>query len=262
MTNISFNSPDGDVPIPTAPQGAAARNKDRVLFYITSSVPVTISAIRNTSRRTAFAALFVVMWVPTALSTPSYAYAIESHVGWSSESFASIGARPQIPSDWDETLEALVTQEVSRYQVRNDDWVENVDLLIDTIKHIESDNKARAYNPSGAMSYFQFKGESIKTAHNRLVNYMRRHDLGEIPRWSVNLYYNPENIYNVSADKQAVLVMANLIELDREQGTDYMKRFLEGDIEAGKTAYYRYHHTNPDQFTIDRTERLFAQYFD
>lgn len=260
MNIISFNSPDGEVPIPTAPQGATTRNKDRVLFYI-SSLPVTISALRNTSRRTALATLFTVMWVPTALSTPSYAYAIESFVGWNSESYAYINT-PAIPEDWDETLELIVTQEVSRYQVRNDDWAENVDLLIDTIKHIESDNKARAYNPSGAMSYFQFKGESIKTAHNRLVNYIRRHDLGDIPRWSVNLYYNPEHIYHVSADKQAVLVIVNLIELDREQGTDYFKQFLEGDIEAGKTAYYRYHHTNPDQMTIDRTERLFAQYFD
>lgn len=261
MTNISFNSPDGDVPIPTAPQRAATRNKDRVLFYI-SSLPVTISALRNSSRRTAFAVLFTIMWVPTALSSPSYAYAIEAYAGWNSESYAYIATGANIPSDWDETFEALVTQEVSRYQVRNDDWAQQVDLLVDTIKHIESDNKARAYNPSGAMSYFQFKGESIKTAHNRLVNYMRRHDLGEIPRWSVHLYYNPENIYDVSADKQAVLVIANLIELDREQGTDYFKQFLEGDVEAGKTAYYKYHHTNPDSFTVERTERLFAQYFD
>ena len=209
-----------------------------------------------------FSAAFAILVLPSALSSPEYAWAVESNALF--EQIQEMMATPVIiPDHWDPTLAAIVLNEVERHQVSGNDWIKHTDQFINMVRHIESDNKQMAYNPSGAMSYFQFKSESIKTAHNRLLNYLKRHEtVAEVPRWSVGLYYNPKNIYNTPKDQQALLMIINIIEQDQERGTDYFTQFLHGDLEAGVTAYYKYHHTNPDPFTTNRTERLFAYHFD
>jgi hypothetical protein len=251
MTNMSHNasSEGGDIPIPTGPQGPVAA------FPFAKSARMVPSVMRFVRPRVYIGLVAMgALIAPTFLYTPAYAWAIERNP-------LVTTTEVSIPSDWDTSLVNITTNEVARHRITNDAWVERVDTYIDMVAQIESEMDAGAYNPSGAMSYFQFKSESIKTAHNRLINYYKRHNLGEIPRFSVALYYNPQSVYETSYNRQAVLMVINIIEQDRERGTDYFRQFLAGDDEAGIDAYYRYHHTNPDQFTINRTERLYEEYF-
>lgn len=260
MNKTFSNSPDGDVPIPQGPVGPS-RNKDRVSLEL-NSLHNKIRAVRIVTKNVLASLMLAILIIPSALTSPEYAWAVESNLLFEQGTQKSIQSNVILPDHWNHTLQTIIDNEINRHNIAGADWVEHVDQYVQMISHIESDHKRTAYNPSGAMSYFQFKGESVKTAHNRLVNYMRRYDLGDIPRWSVGLYYDPSSLYRASFDKQAVLAIINIIEQDHEQRTDYFAQFLSGDLDAGIKAYYRYHHTNPDQFTIDRTERLFATYFE
>ena len=253
MTNTSHNSSceGGEIPIPTGPRGPRI-----VRISIDSIYSILIRSKHYLRPRvwTGIIALGILI-APTFLYTPAYAWAIERNP-------ISELDEVTIPQDWDDTLTSIIANEVARHRITNTEWVSRVDAYIDMVADIESEGDPGAYNPSGAMSYFQFKAESIKTAHNRLINYIHRYNLGEVPRWSVALYYNPQAVYESSYSRQAVLMIINIIEQDRERGTDYFRQFLAGDDQAGVTAYYRYHHTNPDDFTIRRTERLYSQYFE
>ena len=165
----------------------------------------------------------------------------------------------ETPNDWDTLLVSILETEAERLQLSDPEWITRVDAFIDMVKEIESNGERKAYNPSGAMSYFQFKGPSIETAYNRLINYMQRNDLGRTPSWSKALKNNPESIYNVSESRQAVFMIINIIEQDRQAGL--FSAFLLGDTEAAKEVYYKYHHTRPDQATITRTQNIYNQFF-
>ncbi|MFW0870866.1 MAG: hypothetical protein ACKKL4_00160 [Patescibacteria group bacterium] len=252
MTHVSHSSsPDaGDVPIPLGPDGP------HIGFFSLASKADKIHQIKRYLRvRVCLGILALgILIAPTLLYTPTSAWAYTTNP-------QSDGASVTIPEDWDPALRNIILNEVSRHRITGDAWAKRTDTYIDMVAQIESEMNSRAYNQSGAMSYFQFKDESIQTAHNRLINYYRRYDIGAIPRWSVHLYYNPQAIYDVAYNRQAVLMIINIIEQDYERGTDYFRQFLAGDDEAGITAYYRYHHTNPDQFTIRRTQRVYQEYF-
>gem|GEM_PF-2975473 len=259
MTNQGKNisSQSDDVPIPSTHYCGRTTRIEWLKQAINHS-QISFSG-KHIANKVTPVMLFITLLVPSFLSTPEPVEAIST--GPNTEEYSENIYASQVPSHWDPTLTSILINEIERHNIDSSDWSTRVDAFIEMVKHIESDNKRNAYNPSGAMSYFQFKGESAKIAHLRLINYMRRHDLGEIPDWSVSIYYRPNRLYNTSADRQALLMIINIIELDREVGTSYFKHFLDGDNNAAKKAYYKYHHTAPDKSTIKRTERLFTQYF-
>ena len=109
------------------------------------------------------------------------------------------------------------------------------------------------------MSYFQFTRGSVPTAVNRLENYMRRHWLGALPEWAATLRADPESIFDVSEDRQAILALVNIAE---QRGSDaFLSKLIGGEVEAGKQAYFQFHHTNPDDATRGRVEKIFARVF-
>ena len=245
MKHVLSKAAEADGPIPQGPPGPLP----------------SVSWPSPTKTGARLLTLVALLFFPSFLSPPAYVWAIGTGVlGLSPEEEMPVSP-PQLPDGWDPSLQAILSNEVQRHGVDNPEWLEHLDQFIHMVSHIESDHQALASNPSGAMSYFQFKPDSVKTAHYRLLNYMRRYDLGEIPRWSVGVYYHPERLYDLSFEQQTVLMITNLIELDYEQDTDYFAQFLQGDLHAGLEAYYTYHHTKPDQATIERTESLFASYF-
>jgi len=248
------SSQSDDVPIPSA---HTCGRTTRLAWVINRAKQSNISfSGKSFTNKLITAGILAVLLVPSFLSNPEPVVAISEAPVELEKVFADT-----VPAHWDPTLVAILENEIARHEIENDAWPERLDSYINMVKHIESDNKRNAYNPSGAMSYFQFKGESLKTAHYRLINYMRRYELGAIPTWSRDIYYRPNRIYNTTADKQATLMIINIIELDREVGTSYFRHFLDGDNQAGLKAYYKYHHTAPDKQTIKRTEQLFVQYF-
>jgi len=134
------------------------------------------------------------------------------------------------------------------------------DRFLEFVKLVESngDRLAKA-KTSSAMSYFQFTRGSVPTAVNRLENYMRRHWLGALPEWAATLRADPESIFDVSEDRQAILALVNIAE---QRGSDaFLSKLIGGEVEAGKQAYFQFHHTNPDDATRGRVEKIFARVF-
>ena len=163
------------------------------------------------------------------------------------------------PDHWNPLFTKLMRHYVEENEVTNPEWPELMESFLAMTSHIESDNKRSAYNKSGAMSYYQFKGPSLQTAYVRLKNYLYRHELGRTTAWSKRIANQPRSIYEYPKDKQAVFVLANILGLDKKR--HLLADFLNGDTEVAKTIYYKYHHTRPGASTKKRTNRLFAQYF-
>ncbi len=137
---------------------------------------------------------------------------------------------------------------------------EEIGRFLEFVKLVESngDRLAKA-KTSSAMSYFQFTRGSVPTAVNRLENYMRRHWLGALPEWAATLRADPESIFDVSEDRQAILALVNIAE---QRGSDaFLSKLIGGEVEAGKQAYFQFHHTNPDDATRGRVEKIFARVF-
>ena len=132
--------------------------------------------------------------------------------------------------------------------------------FLEFVKLIESngDPFARA-GTTTAMSLFQFTRGSVPTAVNRLENYMLRHGYQAIPVWASMLRENPKLLFHVPEQRQAILTLVNIIE---QRGSDELLReFLNGEREVAKAIYYAHHHTDPDQATLRRTEKIFAKVF-
>lgn len=158
---------------------------------------------------------------------------------------------------------AIVANEMDRLGIHEADYrtsVMEVLRFIRYVKRVESDGDRYADAPtSTAMSFFQFTVPSVKTAVNRLKNYMTRHGFGGLPPWAVALRGDPHSLYDLSEPRQAILMFVNIVE---QKGSDeLLRRFLAGEREAAKALYYAHHHTDPDEPTSRRAERIFSIVF-
>ena len=137
---------------------------------------------------------------------------------------------------------------------------DTIKRFLEFIKLIESngDPYAKA-STSSAMSLFQFTKGSVPTAVNRLENYMARQYLGPVPSWAESLRAEPTSLFSVPEKQQAILALVNIIE--QRGSDDLLRAFLSGEREAAKAIYYTHHHTDPDEATVRRTERIFAKVF-
>ncbi|MEX0917830.1 MAG: hypothetical protein WDZ93_01605 [Candidatus Paceibacterota bacterium] len=170
----------------------------------------------------------------------------------------------RVPEDADVSLiKEIIANEMLRLEVIEQGFKSTEEVIkrfLEFVKLIESngDQYARA-STSSAMSLFQFTKGSVPTAVNRLGNYMARHHLGPVPEWAVELKESPMQLFEVPEKRQAILTLVNIIE---QRGSDTLLRtFLQGEYETAKAIYYAHHHTAPDEATLRRTERIFAQIF-
>jgi len=231
------------------------------ISQITSSsddVPIPSKTNTRKNRLLLSLCLATILFIPSLLTSPEPVTAIEALPSPLAVEYHNI-FQPHIPNSWDPLLVTILENEAGVHNIRDPEWPARVDTFIEMVKIIESEGKREAYNPSGAMSYFQFKGPSLETAYNRLVNYVSRYDLGRTTPWSKYLAENPTSIYQTPESRQAVFVVVNIIEQDRSR--DLWERFMSGEEELAKELYYRYHHTAPDSFTKKRTERIYKQHF-
>ena len=221
-------------------------------------IPIPRTQHRLHKRVLAMTFLFTLL-IPSVLTGPQVVFAISDAPTPYADIAYTEAYQAKIPADWDPLLVSILETETRRLMVTDPEWTTRVDSFIEMVKQIESNGQRKAYNKSGAMSYFQFKGPSIETAYNRLINYMQRNELGRTPGWSKTLKNNPTSIYNVSESRQAVFMIINIIEQDRQAGL--FSAFLLGDTEAAKEIYYKYHHTRPDKATIVRTQNKYNEFF-
>jgi hypothetical protein len=114
---------------------------------------------------------------------------------------------------------------------KRDDWLKNITDFSTQVRHIESDNNPMAAaGTTSAKGVYQFTDASVDTGRNR----MRTLGYAERPDW--NTFYA-----NIFAQKGS---------------DDFLRRIGSGDMHARKEAYYKFHHTAPDEATIRRVDEL------
>ena len=136
----------------------------------------------------------------------------------------------------------------------------------DKVAEIESNSNTKAKNKNTtATGAFQFVKGSVLPALNRMARF------GDLEPWAEKLRneYLEGNITDeqhrklisdLSYGQQESMFLADIFEktIDRPGYGDYLlRKVTQGDVEAMKELYYKGHHTNPDEATINRTNQIF-----
>ena len=114
------------------------------------------------------------------------------------------------------------------------------------VREIESDNNPKAAaKTTSAKGVYQFTDASVQTAKNRMYNMgFEKEDIREIDN-------NPHKWTDEHADS---MFLANIF---AQRGSDkLLKKIGSGEIEPRKEAYYKFHHTDPDEATIKRVDKI------
>jgi hypothetical protein len=152
----------------------------------------------------------------------------------------------------------VVSMELERLGLPENTDLGNIRKFVFMVKQAESSGKRRATSVAEAMSFYQFKPASVKTAVNRFENWTNRHSL-PFPEWAEDLRQHPKDIYGLRDSLQAMLMMVNIVE--QRGSDDELLGLINGERKAAKELYYVYHHTAPDNQTIALIDRLFPKYF-
>ena len=122
----------------------------------------------------------------------------------------------------------------------NEDNSARGDFQFLTRDHLTDDGRQK-YNEAGDALI-----SSYQVGLNRLASIYE--DMGEIPRWVLQAK-KKDNPLKLTDEQQEELFLANLW---KQTGTSNLfKRIDEGDGLAKYDLYAKYHHTKPDQATID-----------
>ena len=114
------------------------------------------------------------------------------------------------------------------------------------VREIESDNNPKASaGTTSAKGVYQFTDGSVQTAKNRMFN------MGFDKDYIRDIDNNPHNWNDEQAD---CMFLANMF---AQRGSDkILTKIGEDDLEAMKEAYYKFHHTAPDEATINRVDKI------
>ena len=114
------------------------------------------------------------------------------------------------------------------------------------VREIESDNNPKASaDTTSAKGVYQFTDASVETAKNRMYN------MGFEKEYIREIDNNPHEWTNEHADS---IFLANMF---AQRGSDaLLKKIGKGDLDAMKTAYYKFHHTDPDNATKKRVNNI------
>lgn len=137
-------------------------------------------------------------------------------------------------------------------RVNKDYFNRNILRWCEQTSAMESDNNPVAQNPnSTAFGYYQFTKPALKTAANRLKRYKDLSAMTQKRCDEMHLDY-----YDLTF--QTCLLLANIFQ---QKGTDqYLAKIANDcDIQASRELYKRFHHTAPDQQTLNRLEGFYAK---
>ena len=138
---------------------------------------------------------------------------------------------------------------------RRDAFTENMFDFSRQVRNIESDDNPRAAaKTSSAKGVYQFTDDSVDTGRNR----MRTLGYNERPDWNPfteefirSIKDNPQEWSDEQAD---AMFLANMFS---QTGSDrFMKGIGAGSLQDRKDAYYKFHHTNPDDATRSRVDDI------
>ena len=144
---------------------------------------------------------------------------------------------------------------------RRDAFTENMFDFSRQVRNIESDDEIMAVPrkedgtlASTAKGVYQFLDDSVDTGRNR----MRTLGYNERPDWNPfteefirSIKDNPQEWSDEQAD---AMFLANMFS---QTGSDrFMKGIGAGSLQDRKDAYYKFHHTNPDDATESRVDDM------
>jgi hypothetical protein len=135
---------------------------------------------------------------------------------------------------------------VDKHHSTCDCFCENIYKWSRFVRHIESDNdNGAAASTTSAKGVYQFTDDSVQTAKNRMYNMgFDKEDIRQISK-------NPHHWIDEEAD---CMFLANMF---AQRGSDkLLKKVGKLDLNAMKEAYYKFHHTDPDEATIKRVDKL------
>lgn len=126
------------------------------------------------------------------------------------------------------------------------DYMKNIYDWSQQVRNIESDNNPMAAAGStSAKGVYQFTDDSVTTGLNRMRN------MGFDEDFIQNISSNPHDWTDEQAD---AMFLANTF---AQRGSDDMLNLIGGgDTKARQDAYYKFHHTAPDEATINRVNKL------
>lgn len=133
--------------------------------------------------------------------------------------------------------------------VNKDDFMSNIFKFAQNTRGIESDNNPyAASNQSTAKGVYQFTDASVDTGRQRMLN------MGFDPEIARNIPQDPRDWSDEDAD---AMFLANIFA--QKGSDDYLYRVGIGEPGADRDAYYKFHHTDPDQATMDRANKFFSK---
>jgi hypothetical protein len=155
----------------------------------------------------------------------------------------------------DEGLLSLVrSKNLKRFNVDR----QNADVIMDRVGSwialMESDRNPNAKNPkSTAAGAYQYTKDAIKTAVNRLENTIGSESL---PEWAKNVRKSGD-ARDLTLGQQQILFEADTFQ---KPGSDkFLRNIISGDEDAVIDLYKKLHHTNPDEATLTRIDKLRTQ---
>lgn len=124
----------------------------------------------------------------------------------------------------------------------------NMEYFATKVGLIENNGRTQGDNPTtSAEGLYQFVDGSIEPAINRVCRTIPRE------QWMTDVIRH-KDMDRLSRDQQTLMFIADILE---KKGSDkYTKKIMEGNKEAMLNAYLVLHHTNPDQETKRRAERI------
>lgn len=124
----------------------------------------------------------------------------------------------------------------------------NMEYFATKVGLIENNSKLVGNNPtSSAEGLYQFIDGSIEPAINRVCRTVPREP------WMDDVI-RTKNMNLLTRDQQTLMFVADILE---KRGSDkYTKSIMMGDKAAMLQAYLVLHHTNPDEATKKRAERI------
>jgi hypothetical protein len=132
--------------------------------------------------------------------------------------------------------------------INKEDFLKNIHEFSQNTRMMESDDNPYAANPeSTAKGVYQFTDASVDTGKQRMLN------MGYDTNFVGDIGADPRDWNDEQAD---AMFLSNIFA--QSGSDDYLYRVGIGEPGAGREAYYKFHHTNPDEATRERTSEFFS----
>jgi len=129
-----------------------------------------------------------------------------------------------------------------------------VNKFMPAVLQTESDGNFTAKSDTtSASGGFQFVEGSVEPAVNRL-----RRITGELPWFEEALEHKDASL--LTEIQQSQLFLGDLLQKRDDGGL--MQKVFSGDLKGSLEAYYKLHHTNPDEATKNRASQIFGSFYE